>query len=133
MTKCEVCGCPVAVQSGEEGTNSYRCLCDAEKAMMAKALVKSQQEAQRIIVSMDAPIGARITAQVIKDVATEALANTSPAALLAQGEALKALITDAETFLDVADDRHERRRARENLMSAVRVARAALAPGEKKE
>ncbi len=62
-----------------------------------------------------------------------ALAATSPAAaaLLAQGEALKALITDAETFLDVADDRYERMRCRENLMSAIRVARATLTPGDK--
>jgi len=57
--------------------------------------------------------------------------SSAAAALLAQGEALKALITDVETFLDVADDRYERVRARSNLMNAVRVARAAFAPGEK--
>ncbi len=45
-------------------------------------------------------------------------------------EALKALVVDAETFLDVADDRYERMRSRSNLMSAVRVARAAIAAEE---
>ena len=44
---------------------------------------------------------------------------------------LAGLATDAETFLDAADDRYERMRFRENLMSAVRVARAVIKEARK--
>jgi len=44
---------------------------------------------------------------------------------------LAGLATDAETFLDVADDRSERMRFRENLMNAVRVARAVIEEARK--
>ena len=114
----------------------------AREAALVGALEKCEQEAKRIEVSMDATIGQRISAKVIRDTARAALADISPAAaaLLAQGEALGRISRQADAsiavlFRDASTAEARREKARElhsGLKDIGDSARAVLS-GEAKE